>query len=63
MDCVCFCAVLRRTEITYAYGSNIIVVCEVISGHCTIFLHCETLLREVNNNVHSAEIHTKKCLS
>jgi len=58
-----FCAVVRRTEITYVYGPNVIVVREVKSGHFTIFLNCETLLREVNNNVvHSAEIHAKKCL-
>jgi len=51
-------------EITYVYGSNIIVVREVMSGHFTIYLHCGILLGEVNDDdVRSAEIHTKKCLS
>jgi hypothetical protein len=64
MEYVCFCLVASRAEITYDYGSNIIVIREVMSGHFTISLHCETLLREVNNNVvYSAEIHTKECLS
>jgi hypothetical protein len=64
MDSMSFCAVVSRTEITYTYGSNIIVVREVMSGHITTSLHCESQCREVNNNVvHSAEIHTKNCLS
>jgi hypothetical protein len=51
MDSLCFCAVVSRTEITNASGSNIIVGREMMSGHFTISLHCETLLREVDINV------------
>ena len=57
------CSLVSRTEIAYTYVSNIIPVCELMSGHITISLHREALLREVNNIVHSAEINIKECLS
>jgi hypothetical protein len=57
-------SVVSWIDIDCVNGSNIIVVREVMPGHFTISLLCETVLREINNNaVHSAEVNTKKCLS
>jgi len=61
---VCVCSVVSRSKIAYTYRRNMISVCELMSGHITISLHCEVLFRELNNNVvHSAEINTKECPS